>query len=421
MLLGVHFVASQDTAYVRSLIRKLTSEKMYGRGYSFRGDSIAASFIKDELIRLKVTPMADFYSQYYTFSTSSMEGPLQVEINGQRLKPYDEYRVPAWSLSSWGKYDVVNVPLTTLTDADAMKKFLKKHSKALADLFVYIDATEQKGFNESERKRIDSQIRNLQRRNPFNSRGIILALENLNTYSPANTDFKHDYAYVEVLKSAVKGKIKDFNCSIFSQFHPAYRTQNIYGCVHGETDTMIVYSAHYDHLGTMGDSVIYYGAHDNASGVATLLDIARMTVAEKPHYTHVFCFFSGEEAGLKGSRYASEHPVFDFDKVKLLINIDMFCGGDEGLMVFNANADNTTQFVQRLENLNTVLALTPQIKRRENRPNSDHWWLSKKMPAIFILTMGQRYGGYHDPYDTCDRCGLENYKNFVTLISSLAL
>ena len=146
-----------------------------------------------------------------------------------------------------------------------------------------------------------------------------------------------------------------------------------------------------------------------------------MAVREKPHYTHVFCFFSGEEAGLKGSKYAAEHPVFDLGKVRLLINIDMFCGGDEGLMIFNADAPETRPFVDRLETLNEVLQIAPEIRRRANRPNSDHWYFSKQVPAVFILTMGQRYGGYHDPQDTCERCGLENYINYVTLISSLAL
>ena len=80
-----------------------------------------------------------------------------------------------------------------------------------------------------------------------------------------------------------------------------------------------------------------------------------------------------------------------------MINIDMFCGGDEGLMIFNANDPKTTAFVERIERLNEVLNIAQEIRRRENRPNSDHWFFSQSVPAIFILSMGQRYGGYHDP------------------------
>lgn len=414
-------VSAQDTNYMRQVLRQLTSEQFKGRGYSFRGDSVAAEYIRKELRRLQVKPLADNYFQSYSFSTFAMEGPLRLKVNDRKLKPYEHFRVPAWSKSTWGEYKVITVSPEVMVDTDAMRKFLKKNNDMLQDVFVYIDAGKWQISSLGDAKKVMAAVDNLRRRNPFNSRGIIVGLNSLNTCSPAYTDYEHGYAYIEVLDSLMPQKVKTLNCDIFTQFNPDYKTQNIYGYVPGEVDTMVVYTAHYDHLGTMGDSVVFYGAHDNASGVATVLDIARMAVREKPHYTHVFCFFSGEEAGLKGSKYAAEHPVFDLSKVRLLINIDMFCGGDEGLMVFNADAPETRPFVDRLETLNEVLQIAPEIRRRANRPNSDHWYFSKQVPAVFILTMGQRYGGYHDPQDTCERCGLENYINYVTLISSLAL
>lgn len=414
-------VSAQDTNYMRQVLRQLTSEQFKGRGYSFRGDSVAAEYIRKELRRLQVKPLADNYFQSYSFSTFAMEGPLRLKVNDRKLKPYEHFRVPAWSKSTWGEYKVITVSPEVMVDTDAMRKFLKKNNDMLQDVFVYIDAGKWQLSSLGDAKKVMAAVDNLRRRNPFNSRGIIVGLNSLNTCSPAYTDYEHGYAYIEVLDSMMPQKVKTLNCDIFTQFNPDYKTQNIYGYLPGEVDTMVVYTAHYDHLGTMGDSVVFYGAHDNASGVATVLDIARMAVREKPHYTHVFCFFSGEEAGLKGSKYAAEHPVFDLGKVRLLINIDMFCGGDEGLMIFNADAPETRPFVDRLETLNEVLQIAPEIRRRANRPNSDHWYFSKQVPAVFILTMGQRYGGYHDPQDTCERCGLENYINYVTLISSLAL
>lgn len=418
--------SAQDTNYMRQVLRRLTSDEFHGRGYSFRGDSIAAEFIRGEMRRLKIKPLANDYYQPYTFSVFSMEGPLSLTVDGHKMKPYTEFRVPAWSKSTWGDYNVITLPAEILIDSNAIRKFLFKNDGLLQDVFVYIDLSQWYYSSLGVALEIINAAKALQKHNPFNSRGLIVAWPELNTYSPANTGYEHGYAYVEVLSSAMPKKVKKIKCDIFTQFHPAYKTQNIYGYIPGQVDTMIVYTAHYDHLGTMGDSIVFYGAHDNASGTATVLDIARTTMAnvamgDKPHYTHIFCFFSGEEAGLKGSKYASEHPVFDFSKVRLLINIDMFCGGNEGIMVFNANAPETKPFVERLDNLNKALQIAPEIRRRENRPNSDHYHFSKKMPAIFVLSMGQRFGGYHDPMDTCDRCGLENYLNYVTLISSLAL
>ena len=73
LLLATLSVSAQDTNYVRYQIRQLSSEQFHGRGYSYRGDSIAAEYIRAELKRLQVQPLGDNYYQPYTFSVSSME------------------------------------------------------------------------------------------------------------------------------------------------------------------------------------------------------------------------------------------------------------------------------------------------------------------------------------------------------------
>ena len=97
-----------------------------------------------------------------------------------------------------------------------------------------------------------------------------------------------------------------------------YRSQNVCGYFPGETDTMIVFTAHYEHLGMHGDT-IFYGAHDNASGTAAVMDIARMlSTTHYPlptKYTYVFLFFGGEESGLIGSHHFADHPLIDYGKV----------------------------------------------------------------------------------------------------------
>lgn len=198
-----------------------------------------------------------------------------------------------------------------------------------------------------------------------------------------------------------------------------YTSQNVCGIIPGETDTMMVFTAHYDHLGIDAKGILYPGAHDNASGVAALLDIARIHAKKVPHYTLVFLFFSGEEAGLLGSQYASQHPLIDYNKVRLLINIDMFCGGDEGFMIVNANDEKTTPFVEQMITINNQKNLAATISRRNNAANSDHYWFSKYCPSIFIYTLGGPHGDYHQPGDTCESCGLSHYQDFVQLILAL--
>jgi Zn-dependent M28 family amino/carboxypeptidase len=91
----------------------------------------------------------------------------------------------------------------------------------------------------------------------------------------------------------------------------------------------IIYSAHWDHLGIgkpdqKGDS-IYNGAADNASGTASLLELARayMSNREKPERTIVFLSVTAEEQGLLGSAYYGQHPVYPLAKTVANLNIDV--------------------------------------------------------------------------------------------------
>jgi Zn-dependent M28 family amino/carboxypeptidase len=180
-----------------------------------------------------------------------------------------------------------------------------------------------------------------------------------------------------------------------------FQTQNIIAYIPGKIDSFIVFSAHYDHLGILGQ-VYFPGANDNASGVAMVLSLAKHFANRKtpPKYNLAFILFSGEELGLLGSLYFVTHPTFDLNKIKLLVNLDMVGSGDQGITV--VNAFNQKKAFQLLKQINSQLHLLPSVKPRKNAPDSDHYpFTLKKIPAIFIYTRG-RYKQYHSIYDRPD-------------------
>ena len=360
-------VQAQDSAYARSIIRTLSSDRMYGRGASYHGDSIAAEFLAGEMKRVGVLPLQVNYLQYYTYDCYSLEGPISLNINGTELEPFTQYRV----------YPTARYA----TPAKLEKAKWKKQMK---------DGT------------------------------WLIGVEQLDTYSPIVGAERTDPVCVEILDTLIPKRVRKIKAEIPVQFRRNYKSQNVVGYVRGVIDSMIVFTAHYDHCGTMGDGVVFPGAHDNASGVAAVMDLARMSAAQKPYYTMVFMLFSGEESGLKGSKYAAENPLIDFSKVKYLCNIDLFCGGDDGIMMFNAKSDNTKQLYDQLKLLNDETHAAPEIRARDNSPNSDHYWFSNYCPSIFLLTMGQPYGGYHEPADKCASCGLGHYNAYMQMLKRLA-
>jgi Zn-dependent M28 family amino/carboxypeptidase len=92
-------------------------------------------------------------------------------------------------------------------------------------------------------------------------------------------------------------------------------------------NTYVIYTAHWDHFGigpeVNGDK-IYHGAVDNASGSATLLEMARAykVLPRPPRRTLLFLSVTGEEQGLLGSQYYVEHPLYPLARTALDINMD---------------------------------------------------------------------------------------------------
>lgn len=107
------------------------------------------------------------------------------------------------------------------------------------------------------------------------------------------------------------------------------QSPNVIGMLRGSDpalrDEYLVYSAHLDHLGiaepVRGDA-IYNGAVDNASGVAALIEIARMFTTNRPRRSVLFVAVTGEEPGLIGSDYFAQHPTVPRDAIAANINVD---------------------------------------------------------------------------------------------------
>ena len=104
---------------------------------------------------------------------------------------------------------------------------------------------------------------------------------------------------------------------------------NIFGLIEGSDpalkDELVIYTAHYDHLGTDGEGGVFNGADDNASGTVALIEIAEAFMKEKkrPKRSVGILWVSAEEIGLFGSEYFSEHPLVAHENIAAAINLDM--------------------------------------------------------------------------------------------------
>ena len=198
-------------------------------------------------------------------------------------------------------------------------------------------------------------------------------------------------------------------------------TENVLAFVEGSDKKaeVIVISAHYDHIG-VDDTGIYNGADDDASGTASLMEIAQAFQMAKnegkgPRRSILFLHVSGEEKGLYGSKYYSENPIYPLENTVTNLNSDMIGRIDE----FHKTDSNyiyligTTMLSTELHNVSEEVNkkyLKMNLDYRFNDkddPNrfyyrSDHYNFAKhNIPVIFY------FNGVHEDYhqitDTPDK------------------
>jgi len=200
-------------------------------------------------------------------------------------------------------------------------------------------------------------------------------------------------------------------------------SSNVIGYIEGtdKKDEYVFITAHYDHLGKR-DSVIYYGADDDGSGTVSVLELAEAFAKAKaagkgPRRTIVFMTVSGEEKGLWGSQYYSEHPLFPLNKTSVDLNIDMIGRidpkrkqGDSTNYVFVVGDDKLSSDLRPISEAMNKKYTKMELDYKYNAPNdperiyyrSDHYNFARKgVPIIFYFN--GTHNDYHRPTDTPDK------------------
>lgn len=189
------------------------------------------------------------------------------------------------------------------------------------------------------------------------------------------------------------------------------KVKNVIGVLEGagpHAEETIVIGAHYDHLGMgafgslSGARAIHNGADDNASGSATVMELARRLGkrADPLPRRVVFMTFSAEELGLIGSQYYVNHPLFPIDKTVAMINFDMVgrLNKDRELTVFGAGS--SPGFEALVNALASDQGLKPNniVGTQGEFFQSDHAsFYMKSMPVLFFFT--GTHPDYHRPAD----------------------
>ncbi|HYN26458.1 MAG TPA: M20/M25/M40 family metallo-hydrolase, partial [Pyrinomonadaceae bacterium] len=238
---------------------------------------------------------------------------------------------------------------------------------------------------------------------------------------------------------------------------------NVIGILEGSDPNLkneaIVIGAHYDHLGRGGagslaqrEGDVHYGADDNASGTAGLIELARIlsTQRPKPRRTIVFVAFSGEEEGLLGSNYYVDHPVIPLANTVAMINMDMIGRMKDRKLVIGG-VGTAPEWPAMIERANVLQGLTvnasstahscsslPIVVGANGRmvvgndvtkqflltlnedgfgPSDHSSFYAKQIPVLFFWT--GTHIDYHKPSDTAEKINYDDEARIIAMVARI--
>lgn len=184
---------------------------------------------------------------------------------------------------------------------------------------------------------------------------------------------------------------------------------NVAGYIDNGAPHTIIIGAHYDHLGYgedhnslwTGKPEIHNGADDNASGTATVLELAKLLKKSKlKNNNYLFICFSGEELGLFGSKYYTENPTINLADVNYMINCDMVGRLNESTHAITIGGFGTSPEWGKILPEKTK-ALNVKFDSSGIGPSDHTSFYLKNIPVLFFFT--GTHPDYHKPTDDVEK------------------
>jgi len=323
-------ISKTDTQIADNLkvhIQYLADDKLEGRRTGTKGEELAMEYISKQFKEIGLTPKGtESYPQNFPVNDGKqIDAITEFIINDNKLEVGKDFFLfpfsPDQKIEALPSIALQEVGMPWFFD---LKDVLEESkSNPHFDLVDYI-RTNYKGVK--DRGAIAMIF--------YNTSDIDDKL----AFDPKDKSEKLSIPAVYVSKDAAKkyfsDKVATLNIKLRSSISEKTRIgHNVIGFIDNKASTTVILGAHYDHLGygedgnsmlRTGEKSIHNGADDNASGTAALIELARkLKTSKATNNNYLFIAFSGEELGLFGSKYFTEHPTVDLKTVNYMINMDM--------------------------------------------------------------------------------------------------
>jgi hypothetical protein len=398
---------------LQASISYLSSDIMEGRRTGTRGEQLAATYIADQMKLAGLIPKGnDGYLQTFPVSENRIIAEKSLlTINTSSLTPGEEFIPLPFSAEKSAKGDVLpevnepdNIWLVNVKEfevnphaapVDIYRQYAREAAKSSATGVVFYNGTESP---DDVKKWLS-----------INSEPLTIPV-----------------VWVNSTVSKSLSTTEDSHINIRVAFGTNKRTgTNVVGYIDNKASGTIVIGAHFDHLGYGEDhnsmtptlKVIHHGADDNASGTAALLELARQLKSSRlSKHNYLFVAFSGEELGLFGSKYFTEHSSVDPATFDYMINMDMVGRLDDtkGLQV---GGIGTSPVWPALLPQTAPEGLHLTYDSSGVGPSDHTSFYRKNVPVLFFFT--GTHSDYHKPSDEADKINYDGELKVIRMIYTI--
>lgn len=446
-------------AGLKEKLSVIAGAEMEGRETATRGQRKAAAYIENHFQKLGLLPGTSrgYQMQYPVFQDTLLEASLQV--NGKMHRLDSSFSLDIASAAN-GAYSIDEIVFASYGIVDSVGNDYKDFSIKGKWVLIF-EGSPNEDTSADKKSRYANRAKVLQAK-ALGAKGVFIMAADFVKKATGNTkgrmylkkaptesvpvitvsaELAHELLglnparLLERIKNIPTGDYKTKVQFLINKRTLFLQSSNVIALLPGtdKKDEFVLITSHYDHLGIKGKE-IYYGADDDGSGTTGVLQIAEAFAKAKneghgPRRSIVFMTISGEEKGLLGSEFYSEHPAFPLSKTSVDLNIDMIgrtdphYKGDSLNYLYIIGDDKLSSSLQPVIDSINKKYLNLHLDRKFNDLNdsnrfyyrSDHYNFAKKgVPVLFYFN--GTHADYHRPTDTVDKINFDLMSKRVKLI-----
>lgn len=447
----VSVVADRDT--LQTHVKVLASDSLEGREVGEPGAYKASVYIAEYFKAHGLQPAGDNDTYFQNFDFIKAIEPTEnnaLAINGKPLTIGEDYRPLHWSGDTRFDFDkVIDVGYGIITDdsshndyegvdvSDAMV-IIRRYAPESNDPHAGMKAEDSTGLADTLYDRHMSFMNKIMTAEEQGAKGIIFITpvdyEDAVGASGVTRVASKDIPILWVKRTGLAAVGVDSVNPVIDKVEGQVELirvrdtcRNVVAELQGESDSVIVIGAHYDHLGwgtpssryVGQEKMIHYGADDNGSGTSALMELARLFSEKDQPLRHsvLFVAFSGEESGLLGSSHFVRNWTVPREDVSMMINMDMIGrlqDQDKGLLVMGTGT--CEKFTPYFDSLDTCGLKITQSESGAG-PSDHSAFYNDSVPVLNFFTGA--HADYHKPDDTWEKLDYDGLAKVTSLVSAI--